>query len=46
MPALIDDLPELNRDNAAAAWRDYAEVIVCADREEMAAARMNMRPST
>lgn len=36
IPALIDDLPELNRENAAAAWRDYAEVIVCADREEMA----------
>ena len=29
VPKLIDDLPELNRDNAAAAWRDYAEVIVC-----------------
>ena len=37
VPALIDDLPELNGDNARAAWRDYAEVIVCADREEMAA---------
>lgn len=36
VPALIDDLPEVNRENAAAAWRDYAEVIVCADREEMA----------
>ena len=37
VPGLIDDLPELNRDNAHAAWRDYAEVILCADREEMAA---------
>ncbi len=37
VPGLIDDLPELNRENAFAAWRDYAEVIVCADREEMAA---------
>jgi sulfopropanediol 3-dehydrogenase len=37
VPGLIADLPEVNRDNAAAAWRDYAEVIVCADREEMAA---------
>lgn len=37
VPKLIDDLPELNRDNAAAAWRDYAEVILCDDREEMAA---------
>ncbi|WP_114287207.1 histidinol dehydrogenase [Candidatus Halocynthiibacter alkanivorans] len=37
VPGLIDDLPELNRVNAAAAWRDYAEVILCSDREEMAA---------
>lgn len=37
VPALIDDLPELNRENAFAAWRDYAEVILCADRQEMAA---------
>jgi len=36
VPNLIDDLPQLNRDNAAAAWRDYAEVIVCDNREEMA----------
>ena len=37
VPGLIEDLPELNRDNAFEACRDYAEVIVCADREEMAA---------
>ena len=37
VPGLIDDLPELNRDNATAAWRDYAEVILCDTREEMAA---------
>ena len=37
VPVLIDDLPEVNKDNATAAWRDYAEVIVCADREDMAA---------
>jgi len=37
VPKLIDDLPETNRDNATAAWRDYAEVIVCDNREEMAA---------
>ncbi|MGB3245866.1 MAG: histidinol dehydrogenase, partial [Sulfitobacter sp.] len=37
VPKLIDDLPELNRENAFAAWRDYAEVIVCDDREDMAA---------
>ena len=36
VPALIDALPETNRDNAAAAWRDYAEVVLCTDREEMA----------
>jgi len=37
VPGLIDELPQLNRDNATAAWRDYAEVIVCDNREEMAA---------
>ena len=37
VPGMIEDLPELNRENAAAAWRDYAEVILCADREDMAA---------
>ncbi len=37
VPGLIDDLPELNRENAFAAWRDYAEVIICNDREDMAA---------
>lgn len=36
-PGLIADLPELNRKNAEAAWRDYAEVIICDTREEMAA---------
>ncbi|WP_375255976.1 histidinol dehydrogenase [Yoonia sp.] len=44
VPALIADLPEVNRDNAAAAWRDYAEVIVCADREEMAACSDDYAP--
>ncbi len=37
VPGLIHDLPEVNKDNATKAWRDYAEVILCADREEMAA---------
>ncbi|SHG45439.1 histidinol dehydrogenase [Cognatishimia maritima] len=37
VPELIADLPELNGENAAAAWRDYAEVILCEDREDMAA---------
>ncbi|AKO96415.1 MULTISPECIES: histidinol dehydrogenase [Marinovum] len=44
VPLLIDDLPEVNRDNATAAWRDYAEVIVCADREEMAATSDDYAP--
>lgn len=37
VPGLIEDLPEVNRDNARAAWRDYAEVMVCDTREEMVA---------
>ncbi len=36
VPDLIASLPETNRENAEAAWRDYAEVILCQDREEMA----------
>lgn len=36
VPGLIDDLPEMNAQNAAAAWRDYAEVIVCNTRDEVA----------
>jgi len=44
VPGLIADLPPLNRDNAAAAWRDYAEVILCADREEMAATSDDYAP--
>ena len=37
VPRHIESLPEVNRDNATAAWRDYGEVILCSDREEMAA---------
>ena len=37
VPGMVGDLPELNAKNAEAAWRDFAEVIVCDDREEMAA---------
>ncbi len=37
VPKHIADLPELNRANAEAAWRDYAEVIVCEAREDVAA---------
>lgn len=36
VPELIDDLPGQNGDNAAAAWRDYADVVLCSNREEMA----------
>ena len=36
MDALIADLPSPNRESAADAWRDFGEVILCADREEMA----------
>jgi sulfopropanediol 3-dehydrogenase len=44
VPDLIADLPDVNRENAFAAWRDYAEVIVCADREEMAACSDDYAP--
>lgn len=44
VPELIQDLPEVNRDNATAAWRDYAEVILCDDREEMAATSDSYAP--
>lgn len=44
VPDLIADLPEINRDNAFKAWRDYAEVIVCADREGMAACSDDYAP--
>jgi sulfopropanediol 3-dehydrogenase len=37
VPLIINDLPKLNRDNAEAAWRDFGEVILCVDRETMAA---------
>jgi len=44
VPGLIADLPELNSKNAEAAWRDYAEVIVCDSREEMAATSDDYAP--
>lgn len=44
VPGLIADLPETNRINAEAAWRDYAEVIVCDNREEMAATSDDYAP--
>lgn len=36
VPELIAALPPTARDAAAAAWRDYGEVVVCATREELA----------
>jgi len=33
-PMFIEELPELNRQNAEAAWRDYGEVILVESREE------------
>jgi len=36
-PELAATLPEPNASAAAAAWRDCADVVLCADREEMAA---------
>ena len=36
VPGMIAQLPDLNSENAAAAWRDMAEVMVVADREELA----------
>ncbi|RYH00983.1 histidinol dehydrogenase [Salipiger sp. IMCC34102] len=44
VPALIDDLPEPNRSAAAGAWRDYAEVVLCADREGMVACSESYAP--
>ena len=35
-PTLISELPENNAKNAGLAWQDYAEVILCDSREEMA----------
>ena len=45
VPKLIEDLPETNRENATAAWRDYAEVIVCGNREEMASCSDEYAPA-
>lgn len=36
VPQLIAELPLVNAQNAAAAWADYAEVILCDDAEDMA----------
>ena len=36
VPEKISALPTLNRDSASKAWNDFAEVILCSNREEMA----------
>jgi sulfopropanediol 3-dehydrogenase len=36
VPELIERLPATARDAAGAAWRDYGEVVLCKDREEVA----------
>ncbi len=36
MPGLIDALPDTARNAATSAWRDYGEVVYCADREAAA----------
>ena len=36
VPELISELPEMPRNSAEAAWRDYGEVILCDTDEEMA----------
>jgi len=35
VPEQISTLPKLNKDSASNAWNDYAEVILCSNREEM-----------
>jgi len=35
IPELIQDLPEISRNNAYAAWRDYGEIILCDTNEEL-----------
>jgi len=44
VPDKIDSLPDLNRESAAAAWRNYAEVILCSDREEVARLSDHLAP--
>ena len=35
VPELIAELPEISRNNADAAWRDYGEVVLCDTNEEL-----------
>ena len=36
VPDQINSLPKINRDNAAAAWNDFGQVILCDNRELIA----------
>lgn len=44
MPGLIAALPEVQRNAAEAAWRDYGEVLLCDTEEEAAAASEGYAP--
>ncbi len=44
VPQLIETLPTVNRQSAQAAWADFAEVILCASAEEMAAVADQFAP--
>jgi len=44
IPKAIEDLPKVNRENAEAAWRDFGEVIICSNREEMASTSDDYAP--
>jgi len=44
VPGLIEALPKTNAENAAAAWRDFAEVILCDTREEVAQVADDIAP--
>jgi sulfopropanediol 3-dehydrogenase len=46
VPGTDRNLPEVNRDNAAAAWRDYAEVISATTARRWPPPPMTTRPST
>ena len=45
VPQLISELPELPKTSAEAAWRDYGEVILCENDEEMAKVSDELRQS-
>jgi len=44
VPGLIEKLPPTARDAAGAAWRDYGEVLLCENREDMAQASDRYAP--